>query len=162
MIRVEKGSLPLEVSIMVRAAAFLVLFSSLTLMAQRTDLDRSLLSQPTICDSIGIRAQMVDASDLGIPSQRVKITLNNLTSKAIVLERFTIHFSNETPTLGAPFEAETRLEVGARQEAVFAEATSVPNPVSYVQFNSVRYADGSSWQPSDGEVCKTVPEPLRN
>jgi hypothetical protein len=143
---------------MVRTVAFLVLFSSLTLMAQKS----SLLLQPTICGPIGLRAQMVDTSDLGIPSQRVKITLSNLTSKPIILERLTIHFSDQTPTSGAAFGMETRLEVGAKKEAVFAEATSVPNPVSYVEFNSVKYADGSSWHPNDGAVCKIVPEPLRN
>ena len=147
---------------MVRAAAFLVLFGPLTSMAQTsTGLDRSLLIRQTICGPIGVRAQMADTSDLGIPSQRVRITLNNLTSKPIVLERLTIHFSNETATAGAAFGMETRLEVGARQEAVFAESTSIPNPVSSVQFNSVRYADGSSWQPSDGEVCNIAPEPLK-
>jgi hypothetical protein len=106
---------------------------------------------------------MVDTSDLGVqPSQRVKITLNNRTSKPIVLERLTIHFSNETSTSHDGFGMETRLEVGARQEAVFAESTTVPDTVSYVELNSVRYADGSNWQPNNGEVCKIVPERLRN
>jgi hypothetical protein len=139
-----------------------VSFSSLTLVAQRTVLDRALLLQQPTCGPIGLRAQMVDASDLGIPSQRVKITLNNLTSQPIVRESFTIHFSNETLASGAPVELETRVGVGAKQEAVFAESTSVPNPVSYVEFNSVRYADGSSWQTDNGAVCTIVPEGLRN
>jgi hypothetical protein len=51
--------------------------------------------------------------------------------------------------------------VNAGQEVVFAEMTTTPNPVSYVELNLVKYADGSSWQPSGGEVCKIVPDPLR-
>jgi hypothetical protein len=54
------------------------------------------------------------------------------------------------------------VEVGAGREAVFVEAFSDSNPVSYVEMNSVRYADGSSWQPSDGAVCKITAEPLKN
>jgi hypothetical protein len=150
---------------MVRAAAFLLLFAPMTLMAQTSTevVDRALLLRQTICGPIGIRAQMVDTSDLGVqPSQRVKIALNNLTSTPIVLERLTIHFSHETPTSPGGFGIETRLEVGATQEAVFAESTTVPDTVSYVELNSVRYADGSNWQPINGEVCKIVPERLRN
>ena len=149
---------------MVRAAAFLVLFSSLTLMAQKTEiLDRALLQQ-TICGPIALQAQMLDTSldrPLG-PHQKVGITLNNLESTPIALERITVHFGGETSTSGAPFEMETRVEVGARQEAFFAESFSGPNPVSFIELNSVRYADGSSWQPSDGAVCKIAPEPLKN
>jgi hypothetical protein len=150
---------------MVRAAALFLLLAPMTLMAQTSPevLDRALLLRQTICGPIAIRAQMVDTSDLSVqPSQRVKITLNNLTSTPIVLERLTIHFSNETPTSHDGFGIETRLEVGARQEAVFAESTTVPDTVNYVELNSVRYADGSSWQPTNGEVCRIVPERLRN
>jgi hypothetical protein len=50
--------------------------------------------------------------------------------------------------------------VGASQEAIFAQSTTVQNPISYVELNSVKYADGSSWSPSDGAACKIAPEPL--
>jgi hypothetical protein len=152
---------------MVRAAAFLLLFSSLTLNAQIMVLDRDLLQpslQQTICGPIGIQARMLDTSldrPLG-PHQKVRITLNNLESAPITLERITVHFGGVTSTSGAPFEMETRVEVGAKQEAFFAESFSDPNPVSYIELNSVRYADGSSWHPSDGAVCKIAPEPLKN
>jgi hypothetical protein len=148
---------------MIRAAAFLLLFSSLTLLAQRTGLDRALLQQ-NICGPIGVQARMLDTSldrPLG-PHQKVGITLNNLGSAPIALERITVHFGGETSTSGAPFEVETRVEVGAKREAFFAESFSGPNPVSYIELNSVRYADGSSWHPSDGAVCKITPEPLKN
>jgi hypothetical protein len=88
--------------------------------------------------------------------------MNNLKSTPIVLERITAHFGSETPSSGAPFEMELRVEVGATQEAFFAESFSGSNPVSYIELNSVRYADGSSWQPNNGEVCKVVPEGLRD
>jgi hypothetical protein len=57
---------------------------------------------------------------------------------------------------------ETRVEVGAKQEASFVELFSGSDPVSYIELNSVRYADGSGWQPENGAVCKIVPEGLRN
>jgi len=149
---------------MVRAAAFLLFLSSLTLMAQKTViLDRALLQQ-TICGPIGVQARMLDTSlDRPLePHQKVGITLNNLGSVSIVLERITVHFGRETSTSGAPYELETRVEVGAKQEASFVELFSVPNPVSYIELNSVRYADGSSWHPTGGAVCKITPEPLEN
>lgn len=149
---------------MVRTASLALLFGSLSLMAQTSKVivERSLLRQ-TICGPIGVRARMLDTSqDRPLPLQKVGITLRNLTSTPIVLERFTIHYGSETPTSGAPFEKETTLQVGAMQEAVFVEAFSDSNPVSYVELNSVRYADGSSWQPNDGVVCKIVPERLSN
>jgi hypothetical protein len=126
-------------------------------------IDRSLLRQ-TICGPISVQARMLDTSqDRPVePHQRVGITMNNLKSTPIVLERITAHFGSETPSSGAPFEMELRVEVGATQEAFFAESFSGSNPVSYIELNSVRYADGSSWQPNNGEVCKVVPEGLRD
>ena len=89
------------------------------------------------------------------------MTLSNRNSIPIVLERVTLHYGGETPTSGAPSESESRVPVGAGQEAVFARSTTVPNPVSYVELNFVKYADGSSWRPSSGEACKIVPDPLK-
>jgi hypothetical protein len=144
---------------MARSAAFLLLFVPLTLMAQRTIiLDRDLLQQ-TICGPIGVQARMLDTSlDRPFePHQKVGITVNNLKSVPITLERITVHFAAETSTSGAPHELETRVEVGAKQEASFVELFSGSNPVSYIELNSIRYADGSSWQPDNGAVCTVVP-----
>jgi hypothetical protein len=126
-------------------------------------LDRGLMLQ-TICGPIGVEARMMDTSQdrPAEPHQKVGITLNNLTSTPIVLERYTLHFNGETATSGAPFEAEIKVPVKAGQEAPFASLTTVPNPVSYVEINLIKYADGSSWQPKEGEVCKIVPDPLKN
>jgi hypothetical protein len=149
---------------MVRAAAFLLLLSSLTLMAQKIEiLDRALLQQ-TICGPIGVQARMLDTSlDRPIePHQKVGITVNNLKSAPISLERITVHFAGETSTSGAPYELETKVQVGAKQEASFVELFSGSNPVSYIELNSVRYADGSSWQPDNGAACKITPKPLKN
>jgi hypothetical protein len=149
-----------------RSAAFLLLCAPLTLLAQTTEtLDRSLLLHPqAICGPIRMQARMLDTSldrPLG-PHQKVGITVNNLKSAPITLERITVHFAVETSTSGAPYELETRVEVGAKQQASFVELFSGSNSVSYVELNSVRYADGSSWQPDNGAVCKIVPEGLRN
>ena len=149
---------------MARTAAFLLLLSSVTLLAQKTViLDRALLQQ-TICGPIGVQARMLDTSlDRPLePHQKVGITLNNLGSVPIVLERITVHFSVETSTSGAPYELETKVDVGAKQEASFAELFSVSSPVNHIELNSVTYADGSSWHPAGGAVCKITPEPLKN
>ena len=150
---------------MVRTASLVLLFGSLNLMAQTSTeiLDRALLRQ-TVCDPIGLKARMLDTSQDGLaePHQSVGITLNNLKSTPIVLERYTLHFNAETSTSGAPFEGEIKVAVNAGQESFFASLTTVPNPVSYVEVNLIKYADGSSWQPKEGAVCKIVPSPLKN
>lgn len=139
---------------MVRTASLVLLFSSLSLAAQTS----------TVCGPIGVQARTLDTSlDRPVePHQKVEITLNNLESTPIVLERITAHFGNETPTSGAPFEMEHKVEVGGKQQAFFVEVFSGSNPVTYIELNSVKYADGSSWQPSDGYVCKITPERLRH
>ncbi len=150
---------------MARSAAFLLLCAPLTLLAQTTMIDRSLLLNPqTVCGPVRMQARMLDTSlDRPFePNQKVGITVSNLKSAPITLERITVHFAVETSISGAPYELETRVEVGAKQEASFVELFSGSNPVSYVELNSVRYADGSSWQPDNGAVCKIVPEGLRN
>jgi hypothetical protein len=150
---------------MVRTTLLVLLFGSLNLMAQTsTEIsDRALLRQ-TICGPIGVQARMLDTSHDGqvIPHQAVGITLKNLKSTPIVLERYTLHYGGETPTSGAPFEGEIKVPVNAGQETFFASQTTTPNPVSYVEFNLIRYTDGSSWQPNEGEVCKIVPDALKN
>jgi hypothetical protein len=149
---------------MVRTWSFLILFGSLNLIAQKIEvLYRTYLLHPhAICGPIRMQARMLDTSldRPVVPHQTVGITLNNLKSTPIVIERITLHFGGETPTSGASFEAETRVPVGASQEAIFAQSTTVQNPISYVELNSVKYADGSSWSPSDGAACKIAPEPL--
>jgi hypothetical protein len=150
---------------MVGTASLVLLFGSLNLMAQASTeiLDRALLRQ-TVCGPIGIEARMLDTSQdrPAEPHQKVGITLRNLKSTPIVLERYTLHFQDETSTSGAPFEAEIKVPVNTGQEAFFGSSTTVPNPVSYVEVNLIRYADGSSWHPKEGEVCKIVPDPLKN
>jgi hypothetical protein len=138
-----------------------VSLATVSVSAQMLGLDLH-ASKEADCGPIALRAQMVDASDMSIPSQRVKITLMNLASKPIVLERFTVHFLNNTPASQDRFGTETRLEVGPRQETAFSESTTVADPISYVAFDSVKYADGSSWQPSADAACRVVPDKLKN
>jgi hypothetical protein len=105
---------------MVRTASLVLLFGSLNLMTQTSTeiLDRALLRQ-TVCGPIGVQARMIDTSQdrPAEPHQTVGITLNNLKSTPIVLERYTLHFNAETSTSGAPFEAEIKVPVNAGQEA---------------------------------------------
>ena len=150
-------------------AAFVLLFGSLTLMAQTSTnnatgiADRALPLKQAICGPIGIQARMVDASDMHLPrGQRVLITLNNTKSVEIVSDRITLHGIATSNDPSRVFGTESRGKIGARQEARLAIMLTDFSPISYVELKSARYADGSSWQPSEGEVCKIVPDPLRN
>lgn len=146
---------------MVRFAALCLLFGSATLMAQNIQIFDRTLTPQTICGPIGLQARMLETPpDSPVVRQRVGIVLTNLNSAPIVLERITFHFANETPTSGAPFQLENKGELGGRQRASFAQLFSVPNPVSYVELNSVQYADGKDWSPSDNTACRVVPDPL--
>jgi hypothetical protein len=147
---------------MTRASTFLLFLVPLTALGQ-TSKGSVLSDRAATCGPNRMMARMDDTSkDLSaLHTQRVLVTLSNGNSIPIVLQRVTLHYGGETPTSGAPFESESRVPVNAGQEVVFAEMTTTPNPVSYVELNLVKYADGSSWQPSGGEVCKIVPDPLK-
>jgi hypothetical protein len=147
---------------MVRFVALCFLFGSVTLMAQVEIIDRALMEQ-TVCGPVGLQARMLDTSqDSPIVRQRVGIVLHNLNAAPIVLERITFHFAGETATSGAPLTLEIREEVGGREQASFGEQFSAQNPVSYVELNSVKYADGTTWNPGNGTVCKIAPSGLKN
>jgi hypothetical protein len=138
-----------------------MLLAATSISAQIYRLDRT-LAKESVCGPIAFRAQMIDASEMGIPAQRVRIHLKNLASKPIVAEAFTLHFRQETPASQESFGTEARLEVGAMQETTFAETSTVTEPIIYVVFDSVKYADGSSWHPAADSACKVIPDPLRN
>jgi hypothetical protein len=149
---------------MTRVSIFLLVLFPLASMAQTSTDGIYMLSDRTaICGPIRMMARMDDTSrDLpAVHAQRVRMTLSNRNSIPIVLERVTLHYGGETPSAGAPFESESRVPIGAGQEVVFVKSTTGPNPVTYVELNLVKYADGSSWQPSGGEVCTIVPDPLK-
>lgn len=148
-------------------AAFAVFFCSLTLMAQTPGHDIGSIydhsHKEAVCGPIVMQARMVDASDLPVkPSQRVWISLRNEKSVSVVLERITFRYSVETPTSGAPFEIETRAKIAPEQQTILNEVLSDPVAVGSVELNYVKYADGSSWQPTGGDTCTIVPDPLRN
>jgi hypothetical protein len=129
---------------MTRASTLLLLFVPLASIAQ-TSTDRTHSSRAAICGPIRMMARMDDPSkDSPAPAQKVRVTLNNRSSTPIVLERVILYYSGETPTAGAPFESESRVLIGAGQEAFFVMSTTTFNPVAYVQLDSVKYADGSS------------------
>jgi hypothetical protein len=89
---------------MVRSAAFLLLCAPLTLLAQTTEIWTGglLLHPQAICGPIRMQARMLDTSlDRPFePHQKVGITMNNLKSAPITLERITFHFAVETSTSG--------------------------------------------------------------
>jgi hypothetical protein len=138
-----------------------LVLTATSISAQVMKLD-SQVSNEADCGAIALRTQMVDTSDMSLPVQRVRIHLQNLASKPIVSAGFTLHYRQGAPGSQDSFGTVTQLEVGAKQETVFAETTSVLNPVSYVAFDSVKYADGSSWHPTADSACKVVPSPLKN
>jgi hypothetical protein len=147
---------------MTRASTFVLFLVPLAALGQ-TPKVWMLSGRAATCGPIRMMARMDDTSkDLSaLHTQRVIVTLSNGGSIPIVLERVTLHYGGETPTSGAPSESEFRVPVNAGQEVVFAKMTTTSNPVSYVELNLVKYADGSSWQPSGGDACKTVPDPLK-
>ena len=147
---------------MTRASTLLLFLVPLAALGQ-TSQTEALSDRAATCGPNRVTARMDDTSkDLpALHTQRVLVTLRNGNSIPIVLERVTLHYGGETPTSGAPSETESRVPVKAGQEAVFAEMTTTPQPVRYVELNFVKYTDGSSWQPSGGEVCKIVPDPLK-
>jgi hypothetical protein len=137
--------------------------SSLTVVAQTSRNEATgVMTKQATCGPVDIQARMVDPSlDRPQPAQKVHITLNNLKSTSIILERITLHFDGETPTSGAPLEVEARAEVGPRQHAFLGEETSTPEAVRSVELNYVKYSDGSSWQPKGGDSCAVVPAPIK-
>ena len=135
-----------------------LLSSSLTSLAQ-TPGELPTRSVRTNCDSIAIKARLVDSSDIRVqPTQRVKVTLNNQKSVEIVSEQITIH---GIPGGLSPASEQTEFrpeeKVGPSQESSFAISLSGLSSVRYVELNSATYADGSIWRPKHGEACMIVP-----
>jgi hypothetical protein len=145
---------------MLRTVSFFLLFGPLTTLSQTSvaESHRSQDGQIT-CGPIAFSSQMLDTSKdhPRLAHQSVGIVLHNLDSKSAVLERMTLYFDNETATSGAPFTIETRQKINGKQEAHLVEQTTAPNPVSYVELNSVRFEDGTSWRPNEGTVCEVIP-----
>jgi hypothetical protein len=128
--------------------------------------DRFLLSQPN-CGPIGVRARMVGQLD-SLPSRIVQLNLKNTNSVAIIAERFTFHGittrDESWPALQQAYaktlEIERNVTVDAGQEVPVDSLLTGFSDVKHIELNSVTYADGTSWQPIDGETCIVTPRSL--
>jgi hypothetical protein len=125
-----------------------------------------LLSEPN-CGPIGVRARMGGQLD-SLPSRIVQLNLKNTNSVAIISERFTFHGiatrDESWPALQQAYaktlEIERNVTVDAGQEVPVDSLLTGFSDVKHIELNSVTYADGTSWQPIDGESCIVTPRSL--
>jgi hypothetical protein len=112
------------------------------------------------CGPIGIGARTVGQLD-SLPSQIVQLTLKNTNSVAIISERITVHGmatrGGSSPALQQAYERNLEIEgsltVNPGQEASVYSLLTGFSDAKHLELNSVTYADGSSWQPANGEAC---------
>ena len=132
----------------------------------RTRRDGLLLSGPN-CGPIGVTARMLGQLD-SLPSRIVQLNLKNTNSVAIISERFTFHgiaMRDESwPALRQAYaktlEIERNVTVDAGREVPVDSLLTGFSGVKHIELNSVTYADGTSWQPIDGETCIVTPRSL--
>jgi hypothetical protein len=128
--------------------------------------DRFLLAEPH-CGPIGVRARMVGQLD-SLPSRIVQLNLKNTNSVAIISERFTFHgiatrdesWPARQQAYAKTLEIERNVTVDAGQEVPVDSLLTGFSDVRHIELNSVTYADGTSWQPIDGETCVVTPRSL--
>ena len=111
------------------------------------------------CGPIGIGARTVGQLD-SLPSRIVQLTLKNTSSIAIISERITVHgmaTRGSSPALQQTYvrnlEIEGNLTVDPGQQASVYSLLTGFSGAKHIELNSVTYADGSSWQPVNGEAC---------
>jgi len=112
------------------------------------------------CGPIGIGARMVGQLD-SLPSSIVQLTLTNTNSETIISERITVHgMATRGGSSAAPrqayarnLEVEGNLTVNPGQQASGYSLLTGFSDAKHIELNSVTYADGSSWQPVNGEAC---------
>ncbi len=119
------------------------------------------------CGPIDVRARVVGQLD-SLPSRIVQLYLRNTNSVAIISERFTFHGiatrDESWPALQQAYaktlEIERDVTVDAGQEVPVDSLLAGFSDVKRIELNSVTYADGTSWQPIDGETCIVTPRSL--
>ena len=129
------------------------------------------LAEPN-CGPIGVRARMIGQLD-SLPSRIVQLNLKNTNSVAIISERITFHGiatrDESSPTLQPAYarktyartlEIERNVTVDAGHEVPVDSLLTGFSDVKHIELNSVTYADGTSWQPMDGETCIVTPRSL--
>jgi hypothetical protein len=126
----------------------------------RVTRDRAGVFSGPACGPTGIGARTVGQLD-SLPSQIVQLTLNNTNSVAIISERFTVHGmatrGGASPALqqasARNLEIEGNLTVDPGQQVSGYSLLTGFSDAKHIELNSVTYADGSSWQPVNGEAC---------
>ena len=132
----------------------------------RTRRNGLLLSGPN-CGPIGVTARMLGQLD-SLPSRIVQLNLKNTNSVAIISERFTFHGIATTDeswralqqAYAKTLEIERNVTVDAGREVPVDSLLTGFSDVKHIELNSVTYADGTSWQPIDGETCIVTPRSL--
>jgi hypothetical protein len=112
------------------------------------------------CGPIGIGARTVGQLD-SLPSRIIQLTLTNTNSEAIISERITVRGmatrGSSSPALQETYvrnlEIEGNLAVNPGQQASGYSLLTGFSDAKHIELNSVTYADGSSWQPVNGEAC---------
>jgi hypothetical protein len=125
-----------------------------------------LLSEPN-CGPIGVKARGVGQLD-SLPSRIVQLNLQNRNSVAIISERFTFHGiatkDQPYPALQRAYAKTLKIEhnvtVDGGQEVPIDFLLMGFSDVKHIELNSVTFADGTSWQPIDGETCIVTPRSL--
>jgi hypothetical protein len=125
-----------------------------------------LLSEPN-CGPIGVTARMLGQLD-SLPSRIIQLNLKNTNSVAIISERFTFHGiatrDESWPALQQAYaktlEIERNVTVDGGREVPVDSLLTGFSDVKHIELNSVTYADGTSWQPIDGETCIVTPRSL--
>jgi hypothetical protein len=100
-----------------------------------------------------------------LPSRIVQINLKNTNSVAIIAERFTFHGiamgDKSWPTLEQAYpmtlEIERNVTVDAGRGVPVDSLVNGFSDIMHIELNSVTYADGTSWQPINGEICIVTP-----
>ena len=119
-----------------------------------------LLGLGPACGPVGIAARTVGQLD-SLPSRIVQLTLKNTSSVAIISERITVRGvttrGGSSPALQQAYarnlEIEGNLTVEPGQQASVYSLLTGFSDAKHIELNSVTYADGSSWQPVNGEAC---------
>jgi len=125
-----------------------------------------LFSEPN-CGPIGVRARTVGQLD-SLPSTIVQLTLKNTNSVAMISERFTFHgVATRDEYWPVPQQAHAKtvenvrsVMVDAGQQVTVDALVTGFSDIKHIELNSVTYADGTSWQPIDGNTCIVTPGSL--
>lgn len=165
------------------AISFALLLSSMNLAAQRpTETPETyVVPQPPDRDCpVSMHAEQRAGGDILITrdgqrhplSQRIHLILGSFSNPArVVAAKVTVRGTNgkprailTSPAQGGSGEAtktlDLRFDVAENGEASTDLSLSGFTSVSSIRLDSLTFADGSIWVPSDGKTCRTAPDPF--